>query len=581
MAIGAQRRHADRVGGDEEAVTATRSRRAGMAWVSAAVLFLAMAIAETWPFALHPGSTMPGPMGGDVSISVAKFQLYADEGVSPFLTGSLRTVGWPEGVATTPSLDVLSGLSTGFLYLGAILVGSVAAHGLLAILGYALTGLVTFGFVRDVTGSAAAGLIAGLAYAGAANLTINIWAVTVYAQGWLFVLCMWAAWRLAVRPSLRIALLLGLAYLASLFWTPYFALHAAVVAGASVAVAVLVPTEAGAGVGRRLRLAAVSAAVWLAGVAAYLALNVATGFADVPERALTDHFDKSAHPLMYLVPGAFAKLWGPGPSEWLTEQVPRALSLNLYLGASVIVLSVVAVVALLGPWLRRRGPMTPVQVATLIAGAVALACMLFSLPPRVLDGRVPMPGYLVAELAPQFRTPLRFVMAVLAGTSVLAGLGAFVLLRHVRGHVLAAGLTVAIGLVIVLDTLVVPPESWVRTPTPSGALAELREAPDGPAIHYLSTGFLDSPAPRACFVAREHRKPIANACAIRLDRPPRLVAWETMPVCGALRAERDAGIRYVIADVSRPDVGDCLTGNPALGRVLATDDQLTVFALRP
>jgi hypothetical protein len=544
-------------------------------WRWAALLVCAgLAVFYTWPFAIHPGSTIAAMIGGDVSISISKFMVYAEEGINPFARTTLKTIGWPDGVGTTPGIDLVSFPSALYLLGGAHTIGSIATHGFLALFGYLLTAAVTAAFVAQVTRSWRAGLVAGVAYGFASHMTIVVWAASTYAHMWLFVLPMWAFWRLSLEPSRRRALIAGAVAVPGVFWTPYFALHVSLVGAACLAVFLAVGAGA---LAERARLAGLSTLPWLASVAVYYAMGKATNFADVPVRESPDFFEQSAHPLMYLVPGSFSPLWGDGPPTWLAEQVPRAAGANLYLGWSVLLLGLVAQVTVVGPWLRDRKPDGP-ALAGLMGFAVAAACFVFSLPPKVWGSRIPMPSSLIFEVEPALRAGQRMVMPLMAGTAVLAGLGAWWLIGRLRGRpALAALATALLAAVVLVDIRITPPGQWSRTSPPSEALAKLKQAPDGIVIHYLTNGLLDAPSMRACFVQPEHEKVMANACAI-LGRSPRLVAWQDMQLCDALADERRQGIRYVIADWSRPDVEQCFKdGKPGRYRVVARDDQVTVL----
>lgn len=89
---------------------------------------------------------------------------------------------------------------------------------------------------------------------------------------------------------------------------------------------------------------------------------------------------------------------------------------------------------------------------------MAVAAFAWSLPPvvDVAGLGVPTPARLTLEAAPALRAGQRFVMLVMAGVAVLAGLGA------ARGSAAA------------------PARSRRSS---SSALAALRDAPDGAAIH--------------------------------------------------------------------------------------------------
>jgi hypothetical protein len=541
-------------------------------------LFLLLAVAVTWPFAIHPGSTTSAFIGGDVTISITKFRLLADEGLGPFSSGVLHTVGWPGGVRVTPTVDTVSWINTAYLYLGTLVMGSIATHGLMALLGMFLTATITMAFVTEITGSRLAGFVAGTAYGFFAHMIVIAWAASTYTWMFLLLLPMWAMYRLAREPSLRRAILAGLAYLPALYGTPYFGVHAGVVAGTSLLVFVLVRAAEDAPLRRRLTLAAVVVTPWVAGLAIYLAIGVANDFTGVPTPPEKDHYEQAAHPLMYVVPATDATLYGDAANEWLARRVPRAAGVQLYLGISVVLLALVGFVTALAPWVRSRARVAPpAALAALMAGAVALATFGCSMPPRVWNHRLPTPSALIFAIEPGLRAGQRFVMPLMGAMAVLAGLGAWALLRRFAARpAVAVGLTAVLAAVVFMDTHMAPPDNWVRTPPKSAALAKLAAEPPGPTLHWHYSGFLPVPAPRACFLQPQHHKVLVNDCALRLDRNPPLVKWDQIPACEAIADARRTGVRYVIVDIARQDVVKCFDREPS--RIVGRDADMTVFA---
>jgi hypothetical protein len=192
-----------------------------------------------------------------------------------------------------------------------------------------------------------------------------------------------------------------------------------------------------------------------------------------------------------------------------------------------------------------------------------------------------MPSAAIFAVEPALRAGQRFVMPLMGGTAVLAGLGAWWLLGRVRGRALVGGaLALLLAAAVLVDIRISPVGAWSRTSPPSPALAVLKKQPKGVVIHYLQNGLLDAPSMRACFVQPEHGMVMANACAIN-GRSPRLVHFQDTFVCDALVEERKLGIRYVIVDNFHPEIVDCFK-EAKLGpsRLVARDDQLTVMEFR-
>ncbi len=549
-------------------------------WLLCPLVYFVFAVAVTWPWAVKPSTTLIGPLGGDVSSSIAKFGSIARSEVVPFFSGRITSVGFPDGVPTTPGLDAVSLFSSLYLWLGSAVLGPVAAHGLLAVLGFFLTATVTFLFVRKVTGSTGAGFVAGLAYGFSPHLYAVAWAATTYAHMWLFVLPLWAFWNLALAPGRRAALLAGASLVPAMFWTPYYALHVSAVGAACIVVVdALAPR-----IGLERRLLLLAAGPWAVAAGLALAIGAATSFSDAPDRPLADFYEQAAHPLMFLWPG-YSSIWGEGVSGALADLVPRARYTNLYVGLSVLWLAGIGAVAALGGWVsrRRRDRPSPEAIAALLALATVLVCVICSLPPWMLGETVPTPSRLIYELTPGLRAGQRFVMPLMAGTSVLAGLGvAFVLRGLSRAAVVPV--TLAIALVVGVDLYTRPPGMNRQTPARTAAIEALADAPNGPVIHITREGWLAGQAQRACLVQEMHEQPLVNICKFATT-PAKLQSLGQLPICETVATLRAMGLRYVLVEpLPAPrNVLACFGRASPVGssRVLARDDHAIVVELPP
>ena len=536
-----------------------------------------MAIAVTWPWAVKPSRIIMAPTGGDVSTSISKFNAVVDSGAIPFVSDRLTSLAFPDGIATTPGVDSAAFLSTLYLWVASATIGPVEAHGLWAVLGFFLTGTVTYLFVRRVTGSTGAGLVAGVAYGFFPHLYLMAYAATTYTHMWLFILPLWGFWNLSQEPSRRNALLAGAAVVPAIFFTPYFALHASVIAFACCVVLLLVAGS----IGLRRKLLGYALVPWFSALAVYLAIGVASSFEDAPDRPLSDFYDQAAHPLMFVWPGVDS-IWGDGVSSALVDQVPRAFNVNLYIGWSVILLGLVAVVAHLGPWVRQRfrGRLSPQSMAALLGVGTVVACFLCALPPKVLSSTIPMPSTFIFEVTPGLRAGQRFVMPLMAGAAVLAGLGAAVLLRRLstRAMVPVAGL---LALVVAVDLYTTPNGMPAELPASQPALEALAEQPEAPAVAITFQGILSSPPQRACMEQLVHEKPLVNACAVG-PPSPRMLHAAVRPMCQALAELRGYGVRYVVVDKPVPaNVSACFRRPGSLGgwRLVADDSTYRVLEL--
>lgn len=547
---------------------ATRTGRGGRsAVVVAGLTYVLLAAVLTWPWVTDPAGVLTSPIDGDVASSVAKFDALADAGISPYSQATVTSIGFPGGLPTVPGVDRASFLSAGALWLGAQTIDSVATHGVSAFSGYVLTALSMLLLVRAVTGSALAGWIAGLAFGFFGHMQAVVWAASTYGHMWLFVLPLWAAWRLAMRPTARAAVVLGLSALPALYWTPYYSLHVSVLdAAAGLAALAIAP---GLDLTRRAQLGAFAAVPWLVGALGLLLVGLGVGFAGAPDRASQDAFEQSAHVLMYVLPG-FGSPYGDGLVNHL---VARSQSANLYLGIPVLGLAVFAIVEALRHRLGTRE-----RAAVVVGATAAAACFVFSLPPDI--GPIPMPNRLVVELVPGLRAGQRFVMPLMACVSLVAGVGAWRLLLRVPPQArVAVGLLIAA--VVGLDHWTSLPERTSRIPKPTPAVLALRDMPPGPAIHIQPDGYLIGNALVPCLMQETHEHPLVNTCRA-FETPDWLVALGERPLCDALAELRVAGLRYVLADRlprGQDVVRDCVgPGRPQEARLIVDDGHRRLFA---
>ena len=123
-----------------------RVRRAGERVGPAPLAFaayLAFALFITWPWVLDPADTLYGVVG-DLTSNVAGFQQLAEERQAPFLPGRLTEINAPEGVTNNWALHVAAFGSSTTLWLLSLAIGSVAAHGVVAVSGYTLSAFAMF-----------------------------------------------------------------------------------------------------------------------------------------------------------------------------------------------------------------------------------------------------------------------------------------------------------------------------------------------------------------------------------------------------------------------------------------------------
>jgi hypothetical protein len=399
---------------------------------------------------------------------------------------------------------------------------------------------------------------------------------------WLFILPIWGIWNLCREPSNRTALIAGLSIVPATFWTPYYTLHVYAVAGACLLVAAALAPR----LGIRWGLLGLTVLPWLLAAGAYVSIGAATSFSDVPDRPISEFYDQAAHPLMMVWPGS-QSIWGDGVSAKLADIVPRSAGANLYLGLSVLALGAIGLFSALRGWVagRMRERPSPQAMAALLALAVVVVTGLCSLPPRIIDSTIPTPATLIWEVAPGLRAGQRFIMPMMAGAAVLAGLGAHAVLRRVPMRATLPA-TLAMALVVGVDLFARPPDMIATVPSPPPAVKVLANAQDAPAVHIVPEGIFGGAAPqRPCWMQQTHHKPLVNTCAFT---PPSAEAWAIaqLPMCQILSTLRQRGLRYVIVEprvpgTMPPIVRPCFRRPSPIGRwrVIGRDPQTWVIEL--
>ena len=144
-------------------------RRPGAQTAVAAVAYVALTVVMTWPLGANISNTVPGDLGD--SLLVMGVMAWVGDGLVGIGRGEMRFADlWQRYIfAPTPLSLTFSEhfvpqaaqALPAYLATGNILL----AYNLVFLATFALSGLGTFLFVRELTGSARAGFVAGLFYA--------------------------------------------------------------------------------------------------------------------------------------------------------------------------------------------------------------------------------------------------------------------------------------------------------------------------------------------------------------------------------------------------------------------------------
>jgi hypothetical protein len=563
--------------------------------------YLAFALFVTWPWVLDPGGTVFGVIGGDLTSSVASFQQLAEERQPPFLPGEITQVNAPEGVPTDSALHLASVGSSATLWLLSMVIGSVAAHGVVAVLGFTLSAFAMFLLARSVTGRPGVAFVSGLAFGFWPYMYGTGWTWPHYIQLWVLVLLVWRMLVVVDRPTATNGLLAGGAAVLAMTWIQYNLLIAGVAYTTLAAVAIGRSVVRGE-LRRQLSAQAVAAGIVGVAVAGLFAAAAASGYGGVPVRSAQQAVAGSARLEMYVVPGPRHPLLGERTGPWLFERfagpVPnpppnQAIYADIYLGIPLLLLALAGAVwtAIAVSRYRRdalkSGP-AAVGVTALVVGIVALA---FSGPPRVtVLGRViPMPYALVEQFTTVFRVPHRFAVVVMLAACLLAALVLSALLRN-RAIAMQIAVLTAAALIFAVDLRAQPSPTTTKIEYPA-VYALLKRQPPGivaeyplnlaPTVESLQSLYQDS---------HEHRlfagAPTGSEAESRKLELQFLLAERTVPDLAAY------GVDYVIAyhpDLSAPPrPGQAIHGLRMIGgdpeatlyRVVGRPSDFTSYGLR-
>jgi len=409
----------------------------------ALTVYVILALAVTWPWALHPRSTVYGVVGSDLTSSVAIYQQYANDGQPPFLPGNLHGLNAPEGFAPNWAVHVASFGSSTILWLLSVVFGAVAAHGIVAVTGFAFTAFAMFLLVRHITGNAAVAFPIGLAFGFWPYQYGTGWTWPHYIHLWVLVLLFWRMLVVVERPTVRNGLLSGAAAVLAMTWIEYYLLIGGVTY-VTLALAALVRALHRSALRAQLAAQAAGAALVILALGMVALAGNLAHFAGIPNRTATDISANAARPLMYVVPSPRSPLFHSLTRHWIysryagpTGHPPTPASYaEIYLGIPLLALAIIG-----GLWMVTRGrrhPPFPGALGTIgtafVLGVVAFA---WGAPPKVsvFGVLVPMPNAALTHFTYIFRASHRFAVVLMLAVCLLATVPLVVLLAKRRPRV--------------------------------------------------------------------------------------------------------------------------------------------------
>ncbi len=504
----------------------------------AAVIYLAAAVVYTWPLAAHPVSRLASTQGaGDPYLNVW------------ILGWDLRTLSASPAAVLTgrvfdaniffPARQTLA--YSDHLLLQAIavwpvyaLTGSVVAcYNLVFFLSLVASALAMRAYVRAVTGSTRAALLAGWIWGfwpfHFAQL-IHLQLQALYVMPLVFL----ALHRLVAARRRRDAVLLGVALAVQAGSSAYYGVIGTVGLAAGGAALLLAVGRWRIGVmARRLALAAVVGAVLVAPLAwPYLQVQRREGFL----RNLYQASLNAARPASYLRVPPVNAIYGatgalrPSTGAETRPGTPTGPEQEQFVGFGVLVL---AALGLCGGWRTSRTVVWPLS-------AVALSGFVLSLGP---DGVRSIYATLHEHVFgfQAIRAPARFGVLVAFG---LAGLAALGLLQVARWR-----WTWPVAMALVAIEYVNVPIPYVIAPAlRSDAGAWLASAPAPGPVLYLPLG-LDAANTPFMVASLQHGRPIVNGYSGQ--RPSfftgLLDTLRDVPDAESLWTLKDLGVRYLVA----------------------------------
>ncbi len=471
------------------------------------LLYAAWATNVTWPVLQAPGDSVLGGLG-DQTGGIAYLREAVQERELPFLAGTLDDFNAPEGRRIDWEIN-LSGWPWMLpAWLIALAWNSIAAFALTTWLGLVLSGVTMQALATRLTRSAAAGIVAGFAFAFFPYAVIKTASHPVFAHGWPLALLAWRQLEVYDAPTRRNVVLAAGAGILAVGFTGYYVLIGGVLIAMCAVIALVAAWRRGGG---GLRVQARAQAVVAGSAVVYLAilsaLTLEGGSGSLRAHDPSTVVDYAARLHEFFVPFGRNVVFGDETAPWLQQRQHGSnfTETTLYLGLVVLALAVVGLVVVL---LRRTPPR--LRWGWVAACAITLGGVAWSAPPEVVVGpfTVPTPSKFVVEITTTWRVYARFVIVVMLGVSLMAAVGIAGIVRN-RGRVTS-------GLVAILALGAVATDFWWRP----GALRleeprvfdVLRDRPRGILAHYplLPAGFGDS---ADIFWQDAHGHPVLNGYA--------------------------------------------------------------------
>ena len=462
------------------------------------VYFVGMSIVMTYPLVWKMGTAAAGGGGGDGTYFIwlvawyqkALFQLK----ISPFIAPALN---YPQGwnLATTDITPAMVALALP----GSLLFGPTWGFNFAMLLSFIISGWGMYLWVKHLTDDTFSGLVAGTVFAFLPFRMVHflVGHLSLAGTQW-FPFYFWGLFDLLTQEkfSWKPVLMAGIAAGLIGMTSPYYVYMTILISGVFLVGFIIFKGY------KRLKFAAFWKSLLAFGLLAgllvglsmlpYLRLNAENGLAS----RSVDYLNRySASPTDYVIPSIKQFLWGKWIDNTFSPEIFQEST--LYIGAVAFVLAVFA-------WIKRRQLRHPelADIAILVAAAgfvLSLGIQLHWLGkivvslPRFLQlilhrTHMPviyLPAYYLSRYLPFFskmRVMMRFGLFTLIFSSLLAGLGAYLLTKSASSKVKRwVGVTLLVLIFIdfypgVLKdfrpTQVRPVDNWLASQPNTGAMAQ-------------------------------------------------------------------------------------------------------------
>jgi hypothetical protein len=425
-------------------------RRKWLPWVIATVVFALF----SWLYmgnALTSCSTSTASLGSDSTGGMAWMQWVGGNDLS--WEASTKS-NYPYGEAINRPQLVTSALFISAYKVLASLTTPICGLNLIVLLGYLSCALTMFGLVKWLLGRSDIALFAGYAAAFVPFHLIKSQSHVNYIYGSLFIGIIWSFLWLISKPSYYRAILLGIVSCLSFYFDGYFILFSALLLaglfGSYFAYEIIrfvfvkekIQTKIGV-MFRRIKfllVAAITLGLLLVPIAVVYKSNskqISESLASVRSPIISETLIYGARPIEFVAPAANNPLLPDSYAAWRMSKVhgSNPSESTLYLGTTIILLAIVALLYVLWPK-KQSYKFKTIYYRRLIfmIGMTILLCFSLSLPAYAYIGghSLRTPTWVMVHFTANWRVLSRLFLVIQPMVVVLASFGLYWLTKDRR-----------------------------------------------------------------------------------------------------------------------------------------------------